>query len=1464
MKVKSILLGMLFCMPNILLAKATQTWEAPVLEATELQDGSLYYVQNTGLNLQIAAGADWGTRAVLKENGLVTTARFDAATSLYVLEFSGRSDWTLFRDDLSGNVYTDQTKDNKWNIQLVDAENLVYTIQAPSSYGGYNANQYFGSTGQKENDNYILKYNRDKNQYANYIKWQFLNISLYEARQALYKALVHAATTDFDYTSYSDIYTTSTDPDEVMNAATELDNEVFVAITGAASPDNPADLTYYLTNPNFDNNTAEGWTGSGTVNYHEVEFYQSTFNMYQEITGLPAGNYRLKAQGFERLAYPDGGAAYKSGSETIYARLYAKSDIFSEVSIPFNSVYKHTYSGDGTMDGYVNTMASAERALGDGLYEMVLNDIVLAENDVLTFGAKSNFSQSYYWVLFDNFRLEYVGREGVDWEAPVLEATEVQDGSVYYVKNTGLNLQLATGADWGTRAVLKEEGLLTTVHFDAAANLYVLEFPGSNWTMYRSNADGDVYMDRTFDNTWNIQLVDEENLIYTIQAPSTAGGYNANQYFGSTGQKENDNYILKYNRDKNRYANYIKWQFLNISLYEARLTLCKDLIHASETTELDLTSYSEIYATSKDPNEVRNAIKELNREVLTEKTRDASPDNPVDITDYLVNPSFDGNTAEGWTMEGAGAVNYHEVEFYERTFDMYQEVTGLLPGRYVLKAQGFERPKENDGGAAYASGTETIHARLYANSEIFSEHSIPFNSLYKHTYSGDGTHNGYVNDMASAGRALTDGYYEMVLAEIMLAEDDVLTIGAKTDFSQPYYWVLFDNFRLEYVGFDADEIVVLAQQRIAAAQELLDNKMQNIERSNLTLALSQMQGVLDADSLDLTNFYETYKQLLVATAAAEVSILAYENLQTAIDSARVVYADGRGKEASALQGAINTAEGIANNFDVELDDIYETTSDVYTAIFAYRLANATGTVPRIMTNTNYVRGSTSILARLTGGSENIERGFCWSTHPEPTVLDNRVNEYFDFNGIIYHIKNLEPSTVYYIRAYNMNQTYAVSYGDILKVITLPGGGVGYTLNTDIAGIREGVESAVSYFNEFTSIQGHHVTANYGSGTPTAEASYGGWMTFGPNPSYQRTGTVLHEMGHTIGVGTHWIWNGGSPLRSEYGRGDWLGDRANKVVQFFDNNTSARLTGDHIHMWPYGINGAHEDSGNPALYMANTAVYQGLAEDGLPPTGGFGVPAYTFESEDNIKYYIKIEDEGLGRNTMYLVENAQGNLALRVMTGAASLADDKAAWYFQFNPKNCYYTIRNVSTGKYFTYRQPGTNGITLVNKTTPAASENFQMMMSRVNSVIGSGRDKLTTRTFWIIHPEHRTDPPTLSAQSNRAVTATNFNLGNDATTQRWFILTEDEVKLFDKAYPQTSQTEEMTMSQLVIYAENQQLHINNIVEPSDIVIYDISGRLQFSMSEVSGSCSRPLSEGVYFVSVSNKRATETKKVIVR
>ena len=1060
------------------------------------------------------------------------------------------------------------------------------------------------------------------------------------------------------------------------------------------------------------------------------------------------------------------------------------------------------------------------------------------------------------------------------WETPSLIATELQNGSVYYVQNTGLNLRIADGAAWGTQAVLKANGLAATVRFNASTNLYVLEFPGKDNTLFRSDLAGNVYTDQTKDNKWDIQLKDAENLIYTIQAPASYSGYNANQYLGSTGQRENNDYILKYNRNKDQYAEYIEWQFLNLTLYDARQALYQSLIHASSETSIDLTAYTTVYETSKDPIEVRDATKNLDREVIDDLTKEASPLNPIDLTYYLVNPNFNNNNAEGWTVEGAVTVNYHEVESYERIFNMFQKVTGLPAGKYILKAQGFERPKANDRGTAYAAGTESIHARLYAKSDVFSEISTPFNSLYKHSYSGDGTSNGYVNNMASAERAFSDGHYEIVLADIMLAEDDVLTIGAKTDFQQSNYWVLFDNFRIEYEGLDIDEFVALAQQQILVAQDLEDSKMQHAVRGNLTSAVVQLQHILDAQPLAMTDFYEAYEQLLKVTEVARISILAYDNLQIAIDSALVVYADGAGSEAAVFRNAIDTAEGIADNFDLELDDIYNATSEMYLAIFANRLANATGTAPRVITNTNYARGATSIFARLIGGSGAgvVERGFCWSTHPEPTVLDNRTTEFFNHNGNIYHIKDLKPSTVYYIRAYAMTKTYAVGYGDIIKVITIPKGTVTFTLNASVTNsgehyprIHEAVATAVDYFNNYTSIQGHHLSVNHHAGTPTAEASYGGYMQFGANPSYQRTGTALHEMGHTVGVGQHNIWYGGSsPLRAGQGRGDWLGDRANKVVQFFENNASAKLTGDDVHMWPYGINGAHEDSGNPVLYIVNSLIHQGLGEDGLPPTGGFTTPAYTFESEDTIKYYIKIEDERLGRNTSYLVENSVGRLVLKTMSGEESLANDSAAWYFQFNPKTCYYTIRNVSTGKYFSYKNIGANGITLAEKTTPASTETFQMMMSRVNSIFGTGRDRLITRSFWIVRPERNLNPPALSAQINGSSSATTFNLSNSASTQRWYILTENEVELFEKAFPSVSKNEEMTVSPVIIYTENQQLQITNIIEPSDLVVYDVSGRLQLKASGVSGYYSTSLSEGVYFVTVSNKQSVITKKVVVR
>lgn len=443
--------------------------------------------------------------------------------------------------------------------------------------------------------------------------------------------------------------------------------------------------------------------------------------------------------------------------------------------------------------------------------------------------------------------------------------------------------------------------------------------------------------------------------------------------------------------------------------------------------------------------------------------------------------------------------------------------------------------------------------------------------------------------------------------------------------------------------------------------------------------------------------------------------------------------------------------------------------------------------PNVVTDTRYARGATMAFGRSTvsgvAASELQEQGFCWSTTPEPTIEDNRTTEYLENNGRIYVIRDLTPSTVYYMRAYAITKDNAVGYGDAIKVITIPKGTITWGYDNGGPGdanirINAAVGSAVDYWNNLTSINGLYLNVHYGADTPTADCSYGGWMRVGPNASYQRTGTIMHEMGHAIGVGTHGRWyNADSPLRASAGRGDWTGDRANEVLRFWDNNPTAVMTGDGTHMWPYGINGAHEDNGSEVLYIANGLITQALGEDGLPPTGGFSTPAYVFEQEDTVKYYIKNESEEYGLYTAYLTGSDRGGLKWEEMEGTAAVENDYAAWYITFDPRTCYYQFRNAATGQYLSYTT-SSNPFRTVSKTSPSLTENFHVMRSRTDLSIGS----FATRGYWIIHPEDQLTPNCLGGNTRGRVAATPFDLGDNAQAQRWLLLTKDEVEDFGQS----------------------------------------------------------------------------------
>lgn len=93
--------------------------------------------------------------------------------------------------------------------------------------------------------------------------------------------------------------------------------------------------------------------------------------------------------------------------------------------------------------------------------------------------------------------------------------------------------------------------------------------------------------------------------------------------------------------------------------------------------------------------------------------------------------------------------------------------------------------------------------------------------------------------------------------------------------------------------------------------------------------------------------------------------------------------------------------------------------------------------PMVRTLPNYSISGDTIwcigLIDYDGGSPIIAKGFCWSTHHNPTLIDNYINVGSGIEGFSTAITNLEANTTYYIRAYATN-SYETGYGEEITVI----------------------------------------------------------------------------------------------------------------------------------------------------------------------------------------------------------------------------------------------------------------------------------------------------------------------------------------------------------------------------------------------------------------------------------------------
>lgn len=113
-----------------------------------------------------------------------------------------------------------------------------------------------------------------------------------------------------------------------------------------------------------------------------------------------------------------------------------------------------------------------------------------------------------------------------------------------------------------------------------------------------------------------------------------------------------------------------------------------------------------------------------------------------------------------------------------------------------------------------------------------------------------------------------------------------------------------------------------------------------------------------------------------------------------------------------------------------------------------------------------------------------------------------------------------------------------------------------------------MDSAVKLYNTYSNLS-KFINVYYSPGVPTAEASSNGDLRFGENRSYMVVPTAMHEMGHTMGIGTtQEYWDACQD-------GVFRNDKVQAKLRELSGKSSDELHCDRQHIWPYGLNQASE-------------------------------------------------------------------------------------------------------------------------------------------------------------------------------------------------------------------------------------------------------------------------------------------------
>ena len=300
----------------------------------------------------------------------------------------------------------------------VDAVNGVYSISSEPTFTG----RVMG-IGSDGNEAYFDVSASSSSQYSD---WKFIpvagqeNTYLIQAMNNNKYMVAHASKLDRTSVTSTSVPTTTKGYWKLVT------KEALYATLATATKDNPVDATFAILNHTFapSSSSKTRWTGDATAwdgssDNKCVEQYNRTYEMYQTITDMPNGIYKMQCQGFYRMGGRSNARDNRNaGTEALNAKYYINNEERSLMSIfaddNATKAYKSGYNENSayTVDGvnrYIpNTLSQAAQCFFAGYYLNEPIEVVVIDGTI-TVGFRKTVSYGSDWAAYDNVTLTYYG-----------------------------------------------------------------------------------------------------------------------------------------------------------------------------------------------------------------------------------------------------------------------------------------------------------------------------------------------------------------------------------------------------------------------------------------------------------------------------------------------------------------------------------------------------------------------------------------------------------------------------------------------------------------------------------------------------------------------------------------------------------------------------------------------------------------------------------------------------------------------------------------------------------------------------------------------------------------------------------------------------------------------------------------------------------------------------------------------